>query len=125
MRYRPLTYQLALGRPELTYTLQGVKAKIDAIIWYEGNVQHSLTADGVYITRLALEAKLPEDLLDEIQGDYTGIIAYYRDPKTGKEHTLTASDQKKPRRLWHLYAMKATAKRAVEQEWKKKQERSI
>lgn len=80
----PLTYQLALGRPELTDTLQGVKAKIDAIIWYGGNVQHSLTADGVYIAHLELEAKLPEDLLaglvDEILGDYTGIIAYYRDP---------------------------------------------
>lgn len=37
-----LTYQLALDRPELmpelTYTLQGVKAEIDAIIWYGGNV---------------------------------------------------------------------------------------
>ena len=125
-----LTYQLALGRPELmpelTYTLQDVKAEIDAIIWYGGNVQHSLTADGGYTTRLELEAKLPEDLVadlvDEIQGDYTGIIAYYRDPKTGKEHTLTEGDQSRPRRLRHLYATKATAKRAVEREWKKMQE---
>ncbi|WP_288504676.1 phage late control D family protein [uncultured Pseudomonas sp.] len=125
-----LTYQLALCRPELmpelTYTLQGVKAEIDAIIWYGGNVQHSLTADGGYTTRLELEAKLPEDLVadlvDEIQGDYTGIIAYYRDPKTGKEHTLAEGDQSKPRRLRHLYATKATAKRAVEREWKKMQE---
>ena len=122
-----LTYQLALGRPELmpelTYTLQGVKADIDAIIWYGGNVQHSLTADGGYTTRLELEAKLPEDLVadlaEEIKGDYTGIIAYYRDPKTGKEHTLAEGDQSKPRRLRHLYATKATAKRAVEREWKK------
>lgn len=122
-----LTYQLALGRPELmpelTYTLQGVKAEIDAIIWYGGNVQHSLTADGGYTTRLELEAKLPEDLVadlvDEIPGDYTGIIAYYRDPKTGKEHTLTEGDQSNPRRLRHLYATKATAKRAVEREWAK------
>lgn len=75
--------------------------------------------------RLELEAKLPENLVAEIKGDYTGIIAYYRDPKTGKEHTLTAGDQSKPRRLRHLYATKATAKRAVEQEWKKMQERSI
>ena len=125
-----LTYQLALGRPELmpelTYTLQGVKAEIDAIIWYGGNVQHSLTADGGYTTRLELEAKLPEDLVadlvDEIQGDFTGIIAYYRDPKTGEEHTLTEGDQGKPRRLRHLYATKATAKRAVEREWKRLQE---
>ncbi|WP_295514953.1 phage late control D family protein [uncultured Pseudomonas sp.] len=122
-----LTYQLALGRPELmpelTYTLQGVKAEIDANIWYGGNVQHSLTADGGYTTRLELEAKLPEDLVDdlvdEIQGDYTGIIAYYRDTKTGKEHAVTAGDQTKPRRLRHLYATKVTAKRATEREWKK------
>ena len=83
----------------------------------------SLTADGGYITRLELEAKLPEDLVtdlvDEIQGDYTGIIAYYRDPETGKEHTLTEGDQSKPRRLRHLYATKATAKRAVDREWRK------
>ena len=40
-----LSYTLARGRadliPELTYTLQGVKAEIDAIIWYSGNMQHS------------------------------------------------------------------------------------
>jgi phage protein D len=42
--------------PELTYTLQGVKTEIDAIVWYGGNVQHSLTADGGYTTRLELEA---------------------------------------------------------------------
>ncbi len=72
-----------------------------------------------------MEAKLPEDLVDKIQGDYTGIIAYYRDSETGKEHTTIEGDQSKPRRLRHLYATKATAKRAVEQEWKKMQERSI
>ncbi|GAC1037417.1 hypothetical protein thsps117_21740 [Pseudomonas sp. No.117] len=64
-----------------------------------------------YTTRLELEAKLPEDLVEEIQGDYTGIIAYYRDPKTGNEHTVTEGDQSKPRRLRHLYATNATAKR--------------
>ena len=39
-----LSYTLARGRadliPELTYTLQGVKTEIDAIIWYSGNMQH-------------------------------------------------------------------------------------
>lgn len=63
-------------------------------------------------------------LIDEIQNDYTGITAYYRDPKTGKEHTLTEDDHSKPRRLRHLYATKATAKRAVEREWKRLQETS-
>ncbi|XKU39206.1 phage late control D family protein [Pseudomonas [fluorescens] ATCC 17400] len=124
-----LSYTLAMGRPdlipELTYTLQGVKAEIDEIIWYGGNVQHSLTADGGYTVSLELESKLPEDnvedLAEENAGDYTGIIAYYRDEKSGKEKTITAGDQAKPRRLRWLYASEKTAKRAVEREWRKMQ----
>lgn len=42
------------------------------------------------------------------------MIAYYRDKKTGKEASVTADDQEKPKRLRHLYASKANAKRAVE-----------
>ncbi|MGY2295002.1 phage late control D family protein [Pseudomonas yamanorum] len=122
-----LSYNLAIGRPdlipELTYTLRGVKEEIDEIIWYGGNVQHSLSADGGYTVSLEMESKLPEDnvedLAEENKGDYTGIIAYYRDQKTGKEKTITAGDQSKPRRLRWLYATEATAKRAVEREWKK------
>ncbi|ALZ84721.1 hypothetical protein APT59_11135 [Pseudomonas oryzihabitans] len=68
-----LTYQLALGRPELmpelTYPLQDVKAEIDAIIWYGRNVQQNLTAEGGYTTRLELEAKLPEDLVANLVGE--------------------------------------------------------
>ena len=124
-----LSYNLAMGRPdlipELTYTLQGVKEEIDEIIWYGGNVQHSLSADGGYTVSLELESKLPEDnvedLAEENKGDYTGIIAYYRDKKTGKEKTITAGDQAKPRRLRWLYASERTAKRAVDREWKKMQ----
>lgn len=124
-----LSYNLAMGRPdlipELTYTLQGVKAEIDEIIWYGGNVHHSLSADGGYTVSLELESKLPEDnvedLAEENKGDYTGIIAYYRDHKTGKEKTITAGDQSKPRRLRWLYASEKTAKRAVDREWKKMQ----
>ncbi|WP_313057921.1 phage late control D family protein [Pseudomonas rhodesiae] len=120
-----LSYTLAMGRPdlipELTYTLQGVKAEIDEIIWYGGNVQHSLSADGGYTVSLELESKLPEDnvegLTEENKGDYTGIIAYYRDQKTGKEKTITAGDQAKPRRLRWLYASEKTAKRATEREY--------
>lgn len=124
-----LSYNLAMGRPdlipELTYTLQGVKEEIDEIIWYGGNVQHSLTTDGGYTVSLELESKLPEDnvedLAEENKVDYTGIIAYYRDQKTGKEKTITAGDQSKPRRLRWLYASEKTAKRAVDREWKKAQ----
>ena len=124
-----LSYTLAMGRPdlipELTYTLQGVKAEIDEIIWYGGNVQHSLTDSGGYTVSLELESKLPEDhgedLEEENRGDYTGIIAYYRDQKTGTEKTITAGDQTKPRRLRWLYATEKTAKRAVDREWKKAQ----
>ncbi|MBJ2270024.1 phage late control D family protein [Pseudomonas sp. MF6772] len=128
-----LSYSLAMGRPdlipELTYTLQGVKAEIDEIIWYGGNVQHSLTADGGYIVSLELESKLPEDNVEDLAednpGDYTGIIAYYRDEKTGKEKTITAGDQAKPRRLRWLYASEKTAKRAVDREWKKAQSEKL
>ena len=124
-----LSYTLAMGRPdlipELTYTLQGVKAEIDEIIWYGGNVQHSLTADGGYTVSLELESKLPEDNVEDLAednaGDYTGIIAYYRDEKSGKEKTITAGDQAKPRRLRWLYASEKTAKRAVDREWRKTQ----
>lgn len=124
-----LSYTLAMGRPdlipELTYTLQGVKAEIDEIIWYGGNVQHSLTDSGGYTVSLELESKLPEDnvedLAEENKGDYTGIIAHYRDQKTGKEKTITAGDQSKPRRLRWLYASEKTAKRAVDREWKRLQ----
>lgn len=120
-----LSYSLAMGRPdlipELTYTLQGVKAELDAVIWYGGNFQHSLTADGGYTVSLELESRLPEDgvedLVEESQGDYTGVIAYYRDPKTGKEKTVTAGDQTTPKRFKYLYANQHMAKRAVDREW--------
>lgn len=124
-----LSYTLAMGRPdlipELTYTLQGVKSEIDEIIWYGGNVQHSVTDSGGYTVSLELESKLPEDnvedLADDNKGNFTGIIAYYRDQKTGKEKAITAGDQSKPRRLHWLYASETTAKRAVDREWKKDQ----
>ena len=124
-----LSYTLARGRPdlipELTYTLQGVKPEIDEIIWYGGNVQHTLSPDNGYTVSLELESKLPEDtvegLAEENQGDFTGIIAYYRDKKTGKEKTVTAGDQSKPKRLRWLYATEKTAKRAVDREWKRMQ----
>ena len=124
-----LSYTLALGRPdlipELTYTLQGVKDEIDAIIWYGGNVQHTLSADSGYTVSLELESKLPEDtvedLAEENKGDFTGIVAHYRDKKTGKEKTVTVGDQSKPKRLRWLYATEKAAKRAMDREWKRMQ----
>lgn len=124
-----LSYTLAMGRPdlipELTYTLQGVKEEIDEIIWYGGNVQHSLSADSGYTMSLELESKLPEDMVEglaeENAGDETGVSANYRDKKTGKEKTVTAGDQAKPKRLRWLYANEKTAKRAVDREWGKMQ----
>lgn len=124
-----LSYTLARGRPdlipELTYTLQGVKNEIDEIIWTGGNVRHTVSPDNGYTVSLELESKLPEDnvedLAEENSGDYTGIIAYYRDKKTGTQKTVTAGDQAKPRRLRWLYASEKNAKRAVDREWKKAQ----
>ncbi|SFB30389.1 phage late control D family protein [Azotobacter beijerinckii] len=121
-----LSYTLAKGRPdlipELTYSLTGIKAEIAAITWLGSHVAHSFTADA-YTTSLELESKLPDadeilDLADEA-GDYTGVLAWYRDEKTGKQHKVTAGDQTRPKRLTHLYASKSSAERAVEREWKR------
>lgn len=71
---------LASPIPELTYTLQDAKDAIDTIVWHGGNMQHSLTASGGYITSLEPESKLPEDLVDalyeEVPGNYSSVIAY-------------------------------------------------
>jgi hypothetical protein len=70
---------------------------------WTANLQHALSADNGYTASLELESKLPkdtvEDLAEENSGDYTGVIAHYRDKKTGKERTVTAGDQSKPKRL--------------------------
>lgn len=118
-----LSYTLAKGRPELipdqTYSLTGIKAEIAAIVWLGGNIRHSFTPDA-FTTSLELESQLPDGdditgLADENAG-YTGIVAWYRDEKTGKQHKLTEGDQTNPRRLTHLYQSKASAQRAVKRE---------
>lgn len=123
-----LSYSLAKGRPELTpdqtYSLFGVKAEIDAIIWLGGNLRHSFTPDS-FTTSLDLESKLPdqddiEDLVEK-SVEYTGVTATYRNEKDGKQKTVTAGDQANPLRLTHLYASKGSAKRAVDREWKRLQ----
>ncbi len=117
-----LSYTLAKGRPELipelTYSLTGIKAEIAAIVWLGANVRHSFTADS-YTTALELESKLPDaDEVAELAeaGSYTGVLAWYRDEKTGKQHKLTEGDQTAPKRLVHLYQSKASAERAVQRE---------
>ncbi len=121
-----LSYSLARGRPdltpELTYSLTGIKQEIADIIWLGGNVKHSFTSDS-FTTSLELESKLPDgdevaELADDAK-DYTGIVAWYRDKKSGKQQKLTEGDQSKPKRLTHLYESKASAQRAVDREYKR------
>ena len=121
-----LSYTLARGRPdltpELTYSLTGIKQEIADIIWLGGNVKHSFTPDA-FTTSLELESKLPDgdevaELADDAK-DYTGIVAWYRDKKSGKQQKLTEGDQSKPKRLSHLYESKVSAKRAAERELKR------
>ncbi len=122
-----LSYTLAKGRPdlipELTYSLTGIKAEIGAIVWLGANVRHSFTADS-YTTSLELESKLPDaDDVAELAeaGHYTGVLAWYRDEKTGEQHKITEGDLSSPLRLVHLYQSKASAQRALEREWKRTQ----
>jgi phage protein D len=119
-----LSYTLAKGRPdlipELTYSLTGIKAEISAIIWLGGNVQHSFTPDA-YTTSLELTSQLPDgdELTSDASEQYTGVLAWYRDEKTGEQKKVTEGDQTNPKRLTHLYASKASAERAVKREWGK------
>ncbi|MHA6159488.1 phage late control D family protein [Pseudomonas sichuanensis] len=123
-----LSYNLAKGRadliPELTYSLRGIKSEIDAIVWYGGNVQHSLSADGGFTTSLELESKLPEDSVDGLYeepkgGAYTGAVAFYRDKATGKETPVVAGDSTSPKRITRVFDTREAATRAVEREWKR------
>jgi len=123
-----LSYNLAKGRadliPELTYSLQGIKGEIDAIVWYGGNVQHSLTADGGFTTSLELESKLPEDSVDGLyeepkDGIYTGVLAFYRDITSGKETAVIAGDASKPKRVRRVYNTEVAAQKAADREWRK------
>lgn len=125
-----LSYNLAKGRadliPELTYSLRGVKSEIDAIVWYGGNVQHSLTADAGFTTSLELESKLPEDSVDSLYeepkgGAYTGVVAFYRDKATGKETSVVAGESTTPKRIKRVYDTKEAAQKAADREWKKLQ----
>lgn len=128
-----LTYTLAKGRPdlipELTYSLVGVKGPIDAIVWLGGNITHSLSESG-FTTSLDLESKLPDadevaELAEDEGGDYTGVVAWYRDEKGGKHRNVVVGEPKRPRRLTHLYVNEANAKKAAEREWQRMQSDSL
>lgn len=116
-----LSYTLAKGRPdlipELTYSLTGIKQQISDIIWLGGNVQHSFTPEA-YTTSLELTSQLPDadELVSDAAEQYTGVLAWYRDEKTGEQKKITEGDQTKPKRLTHLYSSKASARRAVKRE---------
>jgi len=117
-----LSYTLALGRadliPEMTYSLSGVKQEISETVWLAKSVTHNLSDSG-YITSLELENQLADDsdLAALVEGEYTGIVAWYRDEKTGKHVKVTEGDQTNPMRLTHLYASKHSAQRAVKRAW--------
>jgi phage protein D len=110
--------------------LRGVKAEIDAIVWYGGNVQHSLTDSGGYTTSLQLENKLPEDTVDTLYEEpkanpYTGVVAFYRDKGTGKENSVIAGGSRTPKRIRRVYDSKEGAQRAAESEWVRLQGRRM
>lgn len=116
-----LTYTLARGRadliPELTYSLSGIKADISAIVWLGGNVTHTFSAEA-YTTSLDLTSQLPDDdaLTSDEATNYTGVLAWYREGKTGVQKKVTAGDQTASKRLTPLYASKVSAQRAVDKE---------
>lgn len=124
-----LTYTLAKGRPdlipELTYTLAGVTEPIDAVVWLGANVTHTLNDSG-YTTSLDLESKLPDadevaELAEDEQGDYTGVVAWWRNEKGGAQQRVHAGELERPRRLTRLYANEKNAQKAAEREWKRMQ----
>ncbi|MEZ2744293.1 phage late control D family protein [Halopseudomonas bauzanensis] len=122
-----LSYTLALGRPdlmpEMTYSLTGIKQEITDTVWLAKTVTHSLSDSG-YITSLELENQLADDpdLAALVEEGYTGVLAWYREEKTGKQVKITEGDQANPKRLTHLYASKHSAERAVKREMTRVQE---
>lgn len=108
-----LRYLLAKGRPEPTpeqaYCLTGIKARNHLL---GDNIHHSFTTNS-YTMPLDLESQLLDgddiaNLADQGAG-YTGVLAWYRDEKTGQQKRITEGDQANPKRLTHLYANKASA----------------
>ncbi|ELO6156182.1 phage late control D family protein [Escherichia coli] len=123
------SFRLAYGNPELIpeAPLQfiGFKSLIDDIVWLGTKVVHTLDASGGFITECNAEIYLPDaddlsQLIDNEIGNYTGVLAYYKDGKNTPK--VTKGDQTTPKRLTYLYKNKATATTAVIREFKILQE---
>lgn len=119
------TFKLALGEPELIPELplmfMGFKSFIDDIVWLGTKVVHNIDASGGFTTDCDAEIYLPDaddlsELIDDERGDYTGVLAYYKDGKNTPK--VTQGDQATPKRLTYLYKNKATATTAVAREYK-------
>ena len=119
------SFRLAYGNPELIpeAPLQfiGFKSLIDDIVWLGTKVVHTLDASGGFITECNAEIYLPDaddlsQLIDNEIGNYTGVLAYYKDGKNTPK--VTKGDQTTPKRLTYLYKNKATATTAVIREFK-------
>jgi hypothetical protein len=87
------------------------------------NITHQLTDSG-FITSLDLESKLPDadevaELATDEARDHTGVVAWYRDNKSGQQLKVAAGEAGYPRRLTRLYVSEKNARRAVEREWKR------
>lgn len=119
------SFKLAYGKPELIPELPlmflGFKSLIDDIVWLGTKVVHNLDESGGYTTTCDTEIYLPDaddlsELINDERGDYTGVLAYYKDGKNTSK--VTKGDQATPKRLTYLYKNKAIANTAVEREYK-------
>lgn len=119
-----LAYGMPELIPEMPLVFLGFKAEINDIIWLGTNISHQLDASGGYTTSIEAEILIPDSddiaqLVDEEGGNYTGVVAYYKNGSTTQK--ITRGDQKSPKRLTYLYKNKATATTAVAREWKELQ----
>lgn len=107
--------------PEMEIETQGFKPEIDEIFWLCTTVKHKLDDSGGFSTSLEAEVKMPnsDDIAqlveDEQGGDFTGVVAYYKNGNATPKVTL--GDQKSPKRLTYLYKNKKTAQNGAKREW--------
>lgn len=119
------SFKLAYGNPQLIpeapLMFLGFKPLIDEIIWLGTRVVHQLDASGGFTTSCEAEIYLPDSddvaqLIESSVGNYTGVLAYYKDGKNTRK--VTEGDQTTPKRLTYLYVNKLTATKAVKREYK-------